>query len=73
MRKDEMFSECAEYWCIWDGERVFHIEDMGENYLIPRKFTKEEEIDLIEYFSSFGYRCEILNEFYLNIKKEKVE
>lgn len=66
--------DCIEYFIIRDDiVGNFRIEDFGENYLIPRSRIKKIEDDLIEYFESFGYKCEKINENYLNINKERVE
>lgn len=66
--------DCVEYFTIKDDiVGSFRIEDFGENYLIPRFYIKKIEADLIEYFESFGYSCEILNDNYINIRKERVE
>lgn len=70
----EILLDCIEYFTIKDDiVGSFRIEDFGENYLIPRSRIKKIEDDLIEYFESFGHKCEKINENYLNINKERVE
>jgi hypothetical protein len=66
--------DCIEYFTIKDDiVGSFRIEDFGENYLIPRSHIEKIENDLIDYFKSFGYNCEKLNDNYINIRKERVE
>lgn len=52
---------------------TFRIEDLGENYTVPRYIFKEksQEVDFIEYLKEKGIRCKELNDNFLTIRKRK--